>query len=61
MQMVTLKFQSAFDLLKFRKKMEVQTFEMNNTTFVLTCRCSMESLEVAHKVYGATLLKTTPV
>lgn len=59
--MVTLQFSNTADLLKFRKKMQVQTMEINNNTYSLTCRCSIESLEVAQKVYGATLVKTTPV
>jgi hypothetical protein len=61
MEMVTLRFNAAHDLLKFRKKMQVQTIEINSNTLSLTCRCSIESVEVAQKVYGATVVKSTPV
>ena len=61
MEMVTLRFNTSQDLLKFRKKMQVETMEINNNTISLTCKCSKESLEVAQKVYGAILIKTTPV
>lgn len=58
---ITLQFKSLDDLWAFRIGELIHFIEMDHNECILTCRCSVQQIEMAVKKYKATVVLRSPI